>query len=67
MSFDIHKPENRPLAKALSRMEDERLMESGEVSPEEMQKINGGAVHELFKKGNAKIVWKPLPPGVKFD
>lgn len=67
MAFDIHKPENRPLAKALSRMEDERQMESGEVSREEMQEINGGAVRALFKKGNAKYVWKPLPPGVKFD
>ena len=67
MAFDIHKPENRPLAKALSRIRDDELMDSGQVSREEMQRINGGAVHELFKKGNAKIVRKPFPPGVKFD
>ena len=67
MSFDIYKPENRPLAKALSRMRDEELMDSGLVSREEMQEINGGAVRALFKRGNAKVKWKPLPKGAKFD
>lgn len=66
-SFDIHRPENRPIAKALSRMRDEEQMASGQVSPEEMQRINGGAVRELFRKGNAKVVWQPLPKGVKLD
>lgn len=67
MSFDIHKPENRPMAKALSRRRDEALMDSGQVSPEEMHRINGGAVHSLFKRGNAVVIRQPLPAGVSFS
>lgn len=58
MSDEIFSPSERARQKAESRARDQRVLEEGRISPEEMQRRNGHS--DLFR--GAKISGRPKEP-----